>query len=97
MNDNPLYNEHLAEQYDLEMLKDRFNLMDRQNFLNIIEDKIPKNHLIIDFGGGTGTDTITLLKKGYRVCLVEPSEFMTYRPLFFENVRPWSSLPPSLR
>ena len=71
-----MYDDKSAESYDRDMAKDRFNVADRQMLLNIVESKIPKTHLIIDIGGGTGTDAVALARNGYFVCLVEPSESM---------------------
>ncbi|TQV86649.1 class I SAM-dependent methyltransferase [Aliikangiella coralliicola] len=79
MTDNSIYDEELAKQYDGEISKNSFNRSDRRKLLKIVEHKIPTNHLIVDVGGGTGTDAIILAKKGYKVCIIEPSISMFER------------------
>lgn len=67
------YNQ-VADQYDEQMSYN--SKLNRENIERIMLDMFEKGNSILDFGGGTGSDSIWMVKNGYSVTYLDNSNGM---------------------
>lgn len=68
--------EVIADDYDEILLGDEVAVKNRDAFREIVTSTVPRDHLLVDFGGGTGMDAAFYANKGYTVLIFEPSNAM---------------------
>jgi SAM-dependent methyltransferase len=91
-NQNILYYDRIAADYDRIMEEDNLNEIVRQKVANKFCDTVPPG-LVLDFGGGTGKDLLWLTQKGYRIIFCEPSPEMRKKAIrFFKKNIPESDV-----
>lgn len=73
--ENPFYGE-AAEEYDAVMADNRLDVKIRQDFQHLVIGEISSDQLIVDFGGGTGTDARYYAENGYSVHVHDASSSM---------------------
>jgi SAM-dependent methyltransferase len=73
---NARYFDSLAAKYDELMSSRARNSWIRDAFRSLVLDTVPPGSLLLDFGCGTGTDTIWYAEQGYRVIAYDNSPGM---------------------
>ena len=68
--------DQIAEKYDELLAEDDIATKNREQFQNLVLSYVPLNHVLVDFGAGTGIDAVFYAKSGYDVILYEPSQGM---------------------
>lgn len=66
----------IADQYDDMLATDDVATINRAKFRTLVTSYVPRDHLLVDFGGGTGMDAEFYAQQGYDVILYEPSHGM---------------------
>ena len=64
---NARFHSRLAPEYDARMAKDPTNASIRHTFRQLVKETIAPGSLLLDFGSGTGDDSLWYAQQGYRV------------------------------
>ena len=64
---NARFHSRLAPEYDARMAKDPTNAWIRHRFRQVVTETVAPGSLLLDFGSGTGDDSLWYAQQGYRV------------------------------
>jgi SAM-dependent methyltransferase len=64
---NARFHSRIAPEYDARMAKDPGNVWIRRAFRQVVKETIAPGSLLLDFGSGTGEDSLWYAQQGYRV------------------------------
>ena len=69
----------IAEDYDRHILGNTVNRLLRSRSVDLMSEEFPEDSRLLEIGCGTGTETVSLLERGYRILATDISPVMLER------------------